>query len=122
MIAYPTIRSFSLATRKVSGFFRANSASNHQGYGSLKDNCSNSNIEDRCSSRNGTIASTLAGFIMLSIACFLRNSHERGGHILATHGYHVRPESRAGLGPNQYAVQCLEQFTRLKPVLPRGGE
>src|SRR2546426_5270496 len=104
------------------GFFRASSASSHHGYGSVNDNCSSSNTEARSSWRNGMIISSLAGFIMLLVANFLSCANKGGGYILTTHSNHVGAKSRPRFGSDKYAVQGLEQFAWLKPVLPCCGE
>src|SRR3989454_12192304 len=104
MIAYPTTRSFNLATRNVVGFFRASSASSHHGYGSVKDNCSSSNTEARSPWRNGMIISSPAEFIMLLVANYLSCPDKGGGYILTTHSNHVGAKSWSGFGSDKYAV------------------
>src|SRR5437879_13050309 len=68
------------------------------------------------------IISSLAGFIMLLVANFLSCADKVGGYILATHSNHVGAKSRPRFGSDKYAVQGLEQFAWLKPVLPCCGE
>src|SRR5437870_12601610 len=59
---------------------------------------------------------------MLLVANFLSCADKGGRYILATHRNHVAAEARPRFGSDKYAVQGLEQFAWLKPVLPCCGE